>query len=43
MTHFPVLANNRSNARRICQHIVIEAGLADAEMPAGEPAREVKR
>ncbi|MER8481952.1 endonuclease domain-containing protein [Mesorhizobium sp. M1322] len=25
----------------VCQHIVIEAGLAAAEMPAGEPAREV--
>ncbi|RWC26188.1 endonuclease domain-containing protein [Mesorhizobium sp.] len=24
----------------VCQHIVIEAGLAGAEMPAGEPARE---
>lgn len=25
----------------VCQHIVIEVGLAAAEMPAGEPAREV--
>ncbi|MCF6099887.1 endonuclease domain-containing protein [Mesorhizobium muleiense] len=25
----------------VCQHIVIEAGLAAAEMPAGEAAREV--
>ncbi|MFD2057802.1 endonuclease domain-containing protein [Mesorhizobium calcicola] len=24
----------------VCQHIVIEAGLAGAEMPASEPARE---
>ncbi|RUX08384.1 hypothetical protein EOA30_07015 [Mesorhizobium sp. M8A.F.Ca.ET.059.01.1.1] len=24
----------------VCQHILIEAGLADAEMPASEPATE---